>query len=580
MTIIKKLVSLMAAFRSLVVLSIALGWATTISWIALISTSAYLISYAALQPSIAELQVAIVGVRFFGLSRGIFRYLERLISHTVTFKLLSNLRVWFYEKVEPLAPAGLEDFEGGDLLSRVIGDVEVLQEFYVRVFGPSVVAVLSSLSVFWFFGRWSLEIAITIIAFHFVVGVILPYFTLRTSKNLANKIIKSRSRISAVAVDQIQGSAEILALGQENAFLNRAERLILDTSESEARLNRIRSIGSGISSTTINLIAFVLLLLAIPYVTAGLLDGKILAVIILGSLSSFEAVVPLPQAFQGLELSLQAGKRLFGIVDRRVKVGQEDKIKLFTNSPSIIVKNLAFSYSQENILQDVSFTLPFGKKIAIVGMSGSGKTTISNLLMRFWEFSSGEILINGEDYRRYENDVLRKMIAYVPQDNFIFNGTVAENIRIGKPSSTMAEVIQAAQKANIHEFILTLPKGYQTYVGEMGAFLSGGQRQKLSIARAAIRDVPIYLLDEPFSNLDQSTEKSVHISIMRMVHGKSLILITHRIANLTGMDEIIVLQNGFIIERGTEEELISMDGQYKKMLKLQNDLIIDPNTGV
>ncbi|NIW44364.1 MAG: ATP-binding cassette domain-containing protein, partial [Gammaproteobacteria bacterium] len=200
--------------------------------------------------------------------------------------------------------------------------------------------------------------------------------------------------------------------------------------------------------------------------------------------------------------------------------------------------------------------------------------------MRFWEFSSGEILINGEDYRRYENDVLRKMIAYVPQDNFIFNGTVAENIRIGKPSSTMAEVIQAAQKANIHEFILTLPKGYQTYVGEMGAFLSGGQRQKLSIARAAIRDVPIYLLDEPFSNLDQSTEKSVHISIMRMVHGKSLILITHRIANLTGMDEIIVLQNGFIIERGTEEELISMDGQYKKMLKLQNDLIIDPNTGV
>jgi ATP-binding cassette subfamily C protein CydC len=573
MKTISKLIGLMVTFRKFVILAIILGWATTMSWIALLSTSSYLISYAALQPSIAELQVAIVGVRFFGLSRGVFRYLERLISHTVTFKLLSNLRTWFYERIEPLAPAGLQDFQKGDLLSRILDDVEVLQEFYVRVFGPSVVSLLSSLTVFWFFGQWSNQFALVIFGFHMTVGVIVPLVTQKISGQAAKQIVKNRATLSVMAVDTIQGSAEIIAFGQEATNFRNTENIIQGGTGSERKINYIQSVSAGLVSTSINLTAFVLLLIAIPMVNSGSLDGKILAVVILGSIASFEAISLLPQAYQNFEGSIEAGRRLFEIVDRRPELEGKGTTLEDISSPSLELKNIYFSYSHDFVLEGISFSMPYGKKTAIVGLSGSGKTTITNLLMRFWNYTKGEILLNGMDILAYDQESVRKLMGYVPQETFIFNGTIAENIRIGKPTATMEEIVRAAQKAFLHNFIISLPKAYKTHVGEKGAFLSGGERQRISIARAAIRNVPIYIFDEPYKNLDQITQKSVHESIMNIVQDRSLLLITHYITDLASMDEIIVLKESKIIERGTEEELIAQKSEFRKMLELQQDVI-------
>ena len=573
MRIVSKLISLTKSFRVFVFLAIFLGWTTTISWFALISTSVYLISSAALHPSVAELQVAIVGVRFFGLSRAVSRYFERLVSHTVTFKLLANIRVWFYERLEPLAPAGLQAYQSGDLLSRILADVEILQEFYVRVLGPTVVALITSLSVFWFFGHWSFQFAIVVIIFHMVIGIVIPFFIQWISKKASKQIIHTRSNLSVLAVDAIQGSSEIILFGQEAAFHDKVEKINQDGNNAEKRINLIESLSSSVGLIAINLTAFVLLLISIPMVNSGYMDGKILAVIILGSVASFEAIQPLSLAYQNLEKSIQAGRRIFEIIDKPVATSSGTVILPDTRHLNIEIKNLQFSYSHKMDLCDISLTIPFGKKIAIVGVSGSGKTTLSNLLMRFWDYQEGEILINGKDIRNIEEGSLRKLVAYVPQDPYVFNATFAENIQIGAPSATHQEVEDAARMADIHDFIIALPDGYQTVVGEGGAFLSGGERQRISIARAALRNVPLYIFDEPFTNLDQGTTKSVYRSIMDLVQDKSMLLITHEVSNLALMDEIIVLQDGVIAERGTEPELLGLDGLFRKLYDLNKNLI-------
>lgn len=573
MRILLKCISLMKSFRIFVFLAIFLGWTTTISWFALITTSAYLISAAALHPSVAELQVAIVGVRFFGLSRAVSRYFERLVSHTVTFKLLANIRVWFYDQLEPLAPAGLQEYRTGDLLSRILADVEVLQEFYVRVFGPTVVAITTSLSVFWFFGHWSIQFAFVLILFHILIGIVLPFSTRWISKKASKQIIQVRSNISVLAVDAVQGSSEIILFGQETAFHEKVVSTIQEGIKAEKRINLIESLSSSIGLVGINLTAFVLLFLTIPIVNSGNLDGKILAVIILGAIASFEAIQPLSLAYQNLEKAIEAGRRIFEIIDRPPSVSSGTEQLPDFNQPLIEIKHLDFSYSQKRVLHDITLTLPFGKKTAIVGLSGSGKTTLSNLIMRFWDFKEGEILINGKDIRSFEEESIRNMVAYVPQDAFIFNSTIAENIRIGKPAATDPEIQEAARKANLDQFILSLPKRYQTIVGEGGAFLSGGERQRISVARAAVRNAPIYIFDEPFSNLDQATVKSVYHAITELVQDKSMLLISHQLTNLALMDEIILLRDGAILERGTQQELISISGAYRKMYDLQQNLI-------
>ena len=552
----------------LVLLAVSLGWITTISWVALISSSAYLISYAALHPSVAELQVAIVGVRFFGISRAVFRYLERLVSHTVTFKVLAGMRVWLYERIEPLVPAGLEDQKSGDLYNKISGDIETLQDFYVRVVAPPLVAFLSSLMVLLFLGIISAKLAVLLFGFQVLAGVVTPLVVRELGAGSSRAIAKGREELANLIVDGVQGSADIQVFGQQTRLLLEFAEGQSRVDEAESRQNLILGGHTALVGLAINLAAFLILIVAIPMVNRGVMDGRLLAVVVLGALASFEAITPLSSAFQNLEESLKVGEGLFDLADRKPRVLDSGTLELEREKVDLKIKKLSFAYSQNGpeAVSNVELDLPQGKKVAILGPSGAGKSTILNLLLRLWPYEKGEISINGVDIREFRLDEVRKIFSYVPQNPFIFNTTLGENVRLGNPQASDEKVNLALEKASLRKFVHGLPDGLDTMAGEFGVMLSGGQRQRLVLARALVRDAPIYLLDEPTENLDPVNAGFVLGSFLDQLSRKSVLMITHQFWGLEKMDEILVMQGNMVVERGNHYSLLQLGKIYAWMV--------------
>jgi ABC-type multidrug transport system fused ATPase/permease subunit len=382
--------------------------------------------------------------------------------------------------------------------------------------------------------------------------------------------------MSNLVVDGVQGSAEISAFRREADYLDKFEEIVEKESLAGREQNRILAAHVAASVLGVQILAVLLLVLAIPLVGKGELDGRLLAVLVLGSIASYESILPLPQAFQQLEEHRQAARRLFEIADEKPLVGDIGQQILKGESLLLTFDHLSFAYShnQSDVLSNVTIVISPGHKIAILGPSGAGKSTLANLLLRFWDYSKGEINLNGEDIRLYPAAEVRQAIGYLPQNPFLFNTSIRENILVGRPGATMSEVEKAAQLAGLDKFILSLPEGYDSLIGEFGAFLSGGQRQRLALARVYLRDAPIYLLDEPTANLDVETEKSILDTLFASMHGKSLILITHRLAGLERMDEIILLDGGRIVERGTHIQLLKNQGEYARIHQLQFDMLL------
>jgi len=576
--ILNRLLSFLDGSWNWVALSILLSTLTIGSSVALIGTSAWLISTSALHPSIADLGVSVVGVRFFGISRGIFRYLERLVSHNVTFRLLARLRVWFYEKLEPLAPARLMEYKSGDLLARVIGDVETLENFYVRVVSPALTAVLVGLVVSIFFASFYPLIALVLIGFFFTLGLIPPLLSQIISRKPGQRLITQRAEIQSQLVDGIQGLADLLAFGRGK---DRAAQIALTGYQygaTQKQMAHISGVHSGLSTLLTNLGLWLMLVLVIPQVTAGDIKGVMLGTFALMTFASFEAVNPLPLAAQMWNSSREAAKRLFEVVDAEPVVKDDIRDSIVDiRSSSIELSNITYSYPNQTTpaLKDLSFTIPQGKSIAIVGPSGAGKSTIANLLLRFWDYDSGEISLGGASLKSLNQDEVRKRCGLVSQNSYFFNTSIRENLRLARPSMSQDEMESAARAAQIHELIAGLPKGYDTFIGEQGLRLSGGERQRLAIARMLLKDAPILIFDEPTANLDPLTEKQVLDTLFHVMRGKTSLLITHRLVGLENMDEILVLENGRLNQRGTQHELLSQGGLYQRLWDLQNQILTD-----
>ncbi len=332
-----------------------------------------------------------------------------------------------------------------------------------------------------------------------------------------------------------------------------------------------------------NFALWVVLLTCIPLVASGHLDGVMLASLALITLSSFEAVTPLPLAAQMWTSSRAAARRLFEVVDTEPAVKEEIQ-RSINNAPklkielsSIQFSNLSFTYPNNNIpaLQHITFDVKSGTSIAIVGLSGAGKSTLANLLLRFWNYELGEIRLDGKSLKAYAPDEVREQIAAVSQNTYFFNTTVYENLRMARRQVTREEVKSAARGAQIHDFIMGLPKGYDTLIGEQGLRLSGGERQRLAIARAIIKDAPILILDEPTANLDSITERQVLETLFTLMQRKTSLFITHRLVGLENADEILVLDHGQIVERGTHQSLLNQNGLYHRLWSLQRRILVE-----
>jgi ABC-type multidrug transport system fused ATPase/permease subunit len=323
------------------------------------------------------------------------------------------------------------------------------------------------------------------------------------------------------------------------------------------------------------------LALAVPLVRSGQLEGFLLPVVVLAALTSFEAVLPLPQAAAYLESNLQAASRLFELVDAPAEVVAPANPLPLPPVFSLETRGLGFQYSgpsDPGCLFDITFSLPPGKRLALVGPSGAGKTTLINLLLRFWEIREGEILLDGRELRHYDPDNLRRSIAVLPQNTYLFSSTVRENLLIARSEASEDEMIEASRQAQIHAFIQTLPQGYDTWIGEHGLRLSGGERQRLAIARALLKNAPLLILDEPTANLDAHTEHQVLSAIQRVLSDqssgpRSMLIATHRLVGMDWMDEILVLDGGRIAERGRHADLLSNHGLYWRMWELQQQAL-------
>jgi ATP-binding cassette subfamily C protein CydC len=361
------------------------------------------------------------------------------------------------------------------------------------------------------------------------------------------QLIEKRAQLNTVLTDEIQGIADVLALGQESNFQARVDALNRELEQTQLRLANLRGLSNALAVLFAGLAGVTILLMAIPLVTAGQLDGVFLALLPLTAIAAFEALQPLGASFQQLEASRAASKRLFELIEAQPLPEPQHRLPLPTNH-SIVFKNVSFRYAAEEplVLDSVNLNIPHGSCLAITGESGAGKTSIVNLLLRFWDVQQGQVMVGGYAVRAYESDALRDLMGVASQHAHLFNGTLRDNLLLAKGNATDKEILQACHTAQLGEFIATLPSGLDTLVGENGKKLSAGERQRIAIARVILRDAPILILDEATANLDAITERQVMRALADFILARTTILISHRRAGFEYADQLVTLDHGKI----------------------------------
>lgn len=566
-----KILSLGNQYKYWMMLAALMSFLTVGSGIGLMMTSTFIIASAAIQTPIYKLQVAIVGVRFFGISRGVFRYFERYISHEVTFKLLAKFRVWFFKSLEPLIPSKKKDFTSGDLLSRSIEDIESLEHIFVRVISPPFVFVAVAFLMFTLLNLFNVKYAV-IFLFIFVLSATgIPLLTYLLSSKLGGQIIKLKSKLKESAVDAVQGLSELIVYGQIQKWKNNFNEIQDELLRLERKMNMIQSLHEILTGLAMNISVAIMLYEAIPDVSNKLLNGVYLSVITIGIMASFEIVFQIPLAFQYLTKSVEAAKRLLEITDST----QQEKFQTEYSHKEIQqikkyglkVSNLSFSYDgKRKILDKLSFEIKEGEKNAIVGASGSGKSTLANIMCKLSNYDDGEIKIGDINYKNLSPEKVREIISVVPQNVHLFTGTILENLLIANANATENEINDVLKKSELYEFVLSLPEKVNTYIGELGRKLSGGEIKRLGIARAILRNTPIIIFDEVTSHLDSVTEKNILRMVAQISKEKTVLFITHRLNQMEIFNQILVMADGRIVESGKHKDLIKLSGYYSKLI--------------
>lgn len=572
-----RLLTFLASSRWRVVLAIFLGCAMIASNMILLGMAAYLIAAAALGPLLISLTLPIYIVRFMSVARAGSRYAERVVSHNVTFRLLARLRVWAYSRLEPLAPSHLLTYRSGDVLTRLVSDVEELQNVYLRIVAPIFVAVAIVLLTFGLFTIFSPILAWVALAFLVSTGIGVSLLAAALSRGSGKQQLTVRSELNMQVVDGIQGIQDLLAFGRAEDQQRKLANLDSMLGRIQRRMAYISGLQLALNDGLMNLALCALLILSIPLVTSGAISGVYLGFLALVILASFEAIQPLTQAFQFLGHSLAAGERVFKLADTTPLITEPTiplrSVDIRSSAGSTLeFEHVHFAYQadEREVLSEINFSIAPGSRVAIVGPSGSGKSTLVRLALRFWDPTSGTVLLNGHDVRKYALADLRNLIGVVAQDTYLFNDTIRGNLLLGRPDASDSEIKHVLEQAQLTNFVDQLPQGLQTWVGEHGLRLSGGERQRLAIARALLKNAPLLILDEATANLDPVTEAALLEALAELMRGRTTLMITHRLTALEQMDTILVLDHGKISEQGTHDQLMQAEGLYRQMFDLQN----------
>ena len=525
--------------------------------------------------AIEELYPYAAAMIILGLARGTFGYLGPYLSHVAAFRILVDLRDEFFWAIEPLAPAKLARRRTGDLVSTAVSDIELLELFFAHTAGPAVVAFIVPIIALTALATINLLLAEALLIF-LILLILMPRLAFWLGTTLGERLRGQQALLNSQELDTIQGMKEILSFGY-------SRQRIEELSENSAALlalqaRQARNIGlqsaAKISIVSVGTLA-VLLCASILVRQNSLAPGFLPITMILAS-SVFLSITSVVEISKQLSLTRAAARRLFLLLDEQPAVrdesGLDPAVPIESIEPSISLQDVSFRYAPDEplILSSISLEIPAGSTVALVGTSGAGKSTVINLMLRFWDPEAGRILLGGSDLRRYPMMQLRRLFSVVSQDVFLFSDSIRENIRLGRPEASDAEVEEVASRARIHDFIITLPQGYDTLVGERGVRLSGGERQRIAIARALLKGAPILVLDEATSSLDAENERAIKEALMERREGRTTIMIAHRLSTVVDADWIFVINGGRVVEQGRHEDLIARKGRYARLVEAQS----------
>lgn len=555
------------------ILGTGFGSLAMISAIGLLALSGWFISaaaYAGLTVATAQLFNFFhpgIGVRLLAIVRTLARYVERIVTHDVTFRILQSLRSWFYIHLEPLAPARLVMYRSADVLNRIVADIDALDNLYLRVLSPSIVALVTSILVVTFLWIFDPLIALPVAMFLVIAGFGVPAIVLRLGGSSGHELAHLISNLRIRIVDALQGLPELLVFGAYSQQIDLVKQSNLALLKVQLRMSHIRGLSFALITIFSGLAVLSALYLAVILVNREALDGAALALLVLAVMASFEAIMPLPLAYQYLGQTREAGHRLLEIVETEPVVVFPAQSIPPGRPISVTFESVNFRYHEQApwALSNVDFHIPAGRRVAVIGETGSGKSTLIHLLVRFWNPVSGHIRLGENEIGSFSEADLRRLISVVSQQPHMFNATLKDNLLLACPGASDDELLNALNAAQLLEFVNGLPDGLNTWIGEAGQLLSGGQARRTAVTRAILHNAPLWVLDEPTEGLDPVTEKNMMRAIKQETAGRTLLLITHRLIDLDWLDHILMLDHGRVIAQGSHAELLRKSRRYSEL---------------